>query len=220
MPREPVSPVTMQRAAELMRERAEEAGLGAVEVTVEPRNQITVSGPAARQESLKALGQPAELAFRPVLSQTPEEGGGPCPAAVEGSSSEPLTTCGESQGTVSTYQLEPVAVPGTDVSDAEAAYDAERGIGWYVKLEFTSAGAKKFTDLTGRLATQVPPQNQFAIVLDGIVVSAPTVNSPITGGEAEISGTFTKGEARQLAAQLTTGALPVRLTVASVTRLP
>ncbi|WP_406707671.1 SecDF P1 head subdomain-containing protein, partial [Streptomyces griseiscabiei] len=83
-----------------------------------------------------------------------------------------------------------------------------------------SAGAAKFTEVTGRLAQQASPQNQFAIVLDGTVISAPYVASAITGGEAQISGSFTRSEAEELAANLDTGALPVRLTVSSVTTLP
>ncbi|MEU6801883.1 preprotein translocase subunit SecD [Streptomyces neyagawaensis] len=213
-----MSPQTLERTAELIRDRAAKAGLGGVKVTVEDENQITVSGPAARQETLEALGQPAELAFRPVLSAVPETGVEKCPDAVEGSPSEPLTACGESQDTVVTYRLGPVAVRGTEVSEAEAARD-EQSNGWYVKLDFTSAGAMKFANVTGQLSQQVSPQNQFAIVLDGVVVSAPEVNGPITGGEAQISGSFTKQEARQLAAQVNTGALPVHLSVSSVTKL-
>ncbi|WP_258193848.1 SecDF P1 head subdomain-containing protein [Streptomyces sp. MA5143a] len=217
MPQEPVSAQALERTAELIRERAVKAGLGGVKVTVEDKSQITVSGPAARRETLEALGQPAELAFRPVRTTAAETGVEKCPGAMEASPSEPLTACGEYQGTVSTYQLGPAEVAGTDLSEAEAAYDAKRGSGWYVKLDFTAAGGAKFADITGRLSTQPPPQNQFAIVLDGIVVSAPSVSSAITGGKAEISGSFTKQEAQQLAAQVNTGALPVHLSVSSVT---
>lgn len=215
----------LERTAELMRDRAAVAGLEDVEVTVEDEGQITVAGPGDRRESLESLGRPAELGFRPVLSQEmvakgDTAGESACSAAVDAKPSEPTTACGEWQGTLSTYRLEPVALPGTDVADAEAAIDEERGTGWYVKLEFTSTGAKRFADITGRLAQQPSPANQFAIVLDGTVLSAPYVASAITGGEAEISGTFTRREAEELAAQLTTGALPVRLKVSSVTRLP
>ncbi|BBC34260.1 hypothetical protein SGFS_055540 [Streptomyces graminofaciens] len=215
----PSTPAALKRTAELIRDRAEAAGLGETEVTVEG-GQITVTGPVARQKSLESLGEPAELGFRPVLSQAAAAGGeDECRAAADASPSEPITACGEYQGTRYTYELEPVAVPGTDVADAEAAFDKNSGTGWFVKLEFTSAGAQKFTDVTGRLATQTSPNNQFAIVLDGTVLSAPQVNTAITGGKAEISGTFTKREAQELAAHLSTGALPVRLTTASVSRI-
>ncbi|NUR40544.1 MAG: hypothetical protein HOV73_10705, partial [Streptomyces sp.] len=67
---------------------------------------------------------------------------------------------------------------------------------------------------------QQSPANQFAIVLDGTVLSAPSVAQAITGGEAEIYGSFTEASARELAADLRTGALPARLSEQSVTRLP
>lgn len=221
---EPVSATALERAAELIRDRAEAAGLSGVEVTVEEKRQITVTGPADRRESLKSLGAPAELAFRPVLTQTPTADEATCRTGVEASPSpppsQPLTACGEAQGALYSYELGPVAVSGTEVSDAEADIDPELGSGWFVALEFTSAGGAKFADITGRLARQTAPQNQFAIVLDGTVVSAPAVNTAITGGEAQISGSFTRREAEELAANLNTGALPVRLTVSSVTTLP
>ena len=217
---EPVGPGTLERAAGLMRDRVKAAGMTEVEVTVEEKRQITVAGPADRQESLKALGAPAELAFRPVLNELPTEDRGTCRADVEASPSQPLTACGELEDVLRTYELGPVAVSGTEVSDAAADVDAARGGDWFVTLDFTSAGAKKFADVTGRLASQTSPQNQFAIVLDGTVVSAPAVNTAITGGTAEITGGFTPQEAEELAANLDTGALPVRLKVSSVTTLP
>ncbi|MGW0711380.1 SecDF P1 head subdomain-containing protein [Streptomyces sp. NPDC002643] len=215
----------LERTAELIRDRAEVAGLDGVEVTVEDAGRITVVGPEGRRASLESLGEAAELGFRPVLSQVvlakgDAAGESECRAAVDAEVSEPVTACGELESTRYSYRLEAVAVPGSDVSSAEAVFDSERGMGWFVKLEFTSAGAGRFADVTGRLAMQVSPKNQFAIVLDGVVVSAPYVASAITGGEAEISGSFTREEAEQLAAQLSTGALPVRLTVSDVARLP
>lgn len=124
---EPVSPATLERAAGLMRDRAEEAGLTGVEVTVEEKRQITVAGPAGRQKSLESLGAPAELAFRPVLNQVPTEDEGTCRAVVDASPSQPLTACGKTQDALYTYELGPVALPGTDVSDAQADIDAARG---------------------------------------------------------------------------------------------
>ncbi|MBZ3907987.1 SecDF P1 head subdomain-containing protein [Streptomyces griseiscabiei] len=219
---EPVGSAALDRAAGLMRDRAEDAGLTGVEVKVEGRRRITVAGPADRVGSLKSLGAPAELAFRPVLSQEPTENEEACAAdaVADASASQPVTACGEAQDVLQSYRLDAVALSGTDVSDAEADFDEQQGSGWFVTLDFTSAGAAKFTEVTGRLAQQASPQNQFAIVLDGTVISAPYVASAITGGEAQISGSFTRSEAEELAANLDTGALPVRLTVSSVTTLP
>jgi preprotein translocase subunit SecD len=83
----------------------------------------------------------------------------------------------------------------------------------------TTEGAKKFADITSELSRQQQPQNQFGIVLDGIVVSAPAVNEPILGGSATISGSFTADEARALAQVLKYGALPLTLEVDEVSQI-
>ena len=79
-----------------------------------------------------------------------------------------------------------------------------------VSLEFDDAGAKLFEDITGRNIGK-----QVAIFLDGYPISAPTVQSKITGGKAVISGTFTAEEAKLLAQRLNTGALPVPISLVS-----
>ncbi len=114
------------------------------------------------------------------------------------------------------YALGPVAVPGTDVSGADAVYDTQRGQGWIVQMEFNGSGADKFADITAELATQVEPQNQFAIVLDGGVVSAPSVSERLGGGSAEISGGFDQESADDLANILKYGALPLSFEESSV----
>jgi preprotein translocase subunit SecD len=90
-------------------------------------------------------------------------------------------------------------------------------VAWQVNLEFTSEGADAFFASTTELAGQTPPQDQFAIVLDGLVVSAPQVNEPIPGGRAQITGQFTQAEATALANVLQFGALPLAFEVSDVT---
>jgi preprotein translocase subunit SecD len=117
------------------------------------------------------------------------------------------------------YLLGPAILSGSEVASAKATYDTANGAGWTVLLDFTSAGAKKFADATGQLAQNQTPQNEFAIVVDGAVVSAPSVAQELTGGTAQISGSFTEKEARNLAAKLNSGALPVTLTFTNSTRI-
>ncbi|MFC5149296.1 protein translocase subunit SecD [Streptomyces aureoversilis] len=109
--------------------------------------------------------------------------------------------------------LGPVSVEGTGVTGADAVFDSQQGRGWLVQLKFDSSGSKKFADVTGQLAGKQPPQNQFAIVLDGEVVSDPSVSTSITGGQAEISGGFTQASAQDLANVLSYGALPLSFDV-------
>lgn len=115
------------------------------------------------------------------------------------------------------YALGPAEVEGTDVDDASATYDAQQGSGWIVQLEFNDDGSDKFADVTGKLAAQAPPNNQFAIELDGEVVSAPSVDESITGGRAQISGSFNQESAEELANVLSYGALPLSFEESEVT---
>jgi preprotein translocase subunit SecD len=117
-----------------------------------------------------------------------------------------LVTC-DQEGTAK-YLLAPVAVEGSTISDADSGV-RQGTTTWVVTLQFDSEGTQQFTEVTSQLATQQPPLNQFAIVLDGIVVSAPAVNEAIPGGSAEITGDFTQQEASDLANVLRYGALPL-----------
>lgn len=131
---------------------------------------------------------------------------------------EPTVACGkDSQGQWAKYLLGPAAVDGTDVKKAQAVFNTQNASGWTVTMEFTSKGAKKFADITGRLAKNQTPQNEFAIVLDGNVVSNPYVQQALTGGNAEISGRFTQTEAEGLSNMLSYGALPLTFKEDSVT---
>ena len=83
---------------------------------------------------------------------------------------------------------------GDRVSNAGASYERD---GWVVHLRFDSEGAKKFGDIT---AAHI--HHRFAIVLDGIIQSAPVIQDAIYGGDAQITGRFTEEEARGLASVL------------------
>src|SRR4051794_5469030 len=103
------------------------------------------------------------------------------------------------------YLLKPATVIGTDVSGASATIpQTQGGVGqWTVDVQFTGSGQAKFTRLT-----EVTTGKQVAIVLDGIVQSAPTINERISGS-AQISGSFTQSDAEDLANILKYGALPL-----------
>ncbi|WP_228379237.1 protein translocase subunit SecD [Demequina rhizosphaerae] len=117
------------------------------------------------------------------------------------------------------YILGPVEMDGTDVDTATSGpeYNSTGTLtGRYeVRLELTNDGGKKFADITGRIKDLESPRNQFAMVLDGVVISAPSVSTSITGGQASITGSFTQESAQQLANQLKFGALPLTLEVQS-----
>lgn len=124
--------------------------------------------------------------------------------------------CGKnSVGGWEKYLLGPAEVDGKDVDDAKGVLDPQRGI-WIVQMDFTGAGSKKFAKITGKLSQQPSPMNQFAIVLDGEVVSAPQVNQTLSAS-AEISGSFDQQSAQDLGNILSYGALPLSFDQQSVT---
>lgn len=117
------------------------------------------------------------------------------------------------------YALAPALLTGTDIASATAGLPQQGAGTWQVDLTLTSEGAKKFAEATKQLSSQKEPNNQFGIVLDGLIVSAPTVNEPILGGQATITGNFTAEEAKALSQVLKYGALPISLTVDEVQQI-
>ncbi|MFF8405095.1 protein translocase subunit SecD [Streptomyces sp. NPDC015684] len=130
---------------------------------------------------------------------------------------EPTVACGKDGQVWSKFLLGPVDVDGTEIKKAQATFDTQGAAGWRVDMTFNSSGAKKFGDVTSKLAQQTTPRNEFAIVLDDQVVSHPFVETAITGGNAYISGRFTQDEAQGLANMLSYGALPLSFKEQSVT---
>ncbi len=124
---------------------------------------------------------------------------------------KPLVTC--SQDRAEKYVLGPSEVSGEQVANATAGLQPTQSGGtsttWEVRLDFDGAGTTAFRDVTTRLTSLPEPRNRFGIVLDGLVVSAPSANEPIAGGQASITGNFTQASSLDLANQLKYGALPL-----------
>ncbi|MFQ9340559.1 MAG: protein translocase subunit SecD [Actinomyces sp.] len=148
---------------------------------------------------------------------------------VEGPADKPYAACDDS-GQIK-YILGPVAVPGSDLTSATAAI-ARNNNGqstgqWIVSLQFNHDGAEKFKDTStilygyhdsdpqGSSFRGSPDRNSFAVVLDGTVITAPSMQAIITNGEAQISGNFTAQSATALANQLQFGSLPLNFEVES-----
>jgi len=129
----------------------------------------------------------------------------------------PLVTC--SQNGFERYILGPVEVGGESIVDATSGLvPGPTGVStneWGVFIEFDQAGTQSFREVTERLITLPGVQNQFAIVLDGRVISAPRTLAAITDGNPQISGSFTQESAAVLADQLKFGALPIGFQVQS-----
>lgn len=120
------------------------------------------------------------------------------------------------------YLLQPADVDGKDLSGASANPVTAGGQNqfltgaWQVDLSFNKKGTSDF----GRVTTQlVGTQGRFAVDLDGLVYSAPTVQSAITDGNAQITGNFTQKTAENLANVLKYGALPITFSQGNVSQV-
>jgi preprotein translocase subunit SecD len=115
------------------------------------------------------------------------------------------------------YILGPAELKGNVVSDASA--QPPQGVGsWMVDIEFNKAGSKQWDDMARKYYCPDGGANctRVAVELDGVVLSAPTINAQEFNGRAQISGSFTSASARNLATSLRYGSLPVRLEPATV----
>jgi len=129
----------------------------------------------------------------------------------------PLITC-DTTGTQK-FILGPVEVEGANISDASnGTVQSSTGAStntWAVNLDFDGSGTQAFADVTQRLFPLTSPRNQFAITLDGFVITAPATQAVITGGSAQITGNFDSDTSKVLADQLKYGSLPIGFEVQS-----
>ena len=228
----------IDQAVSIIRQRVNSLGVAESEVAAQgsgTARQIVISVPGdTGRRVVELVGQTAELRFRQVLAiaastgavdpaATPATGISPevnakfaaldCTKAenLQGSGSdapeETIVAC-DRAGTAK-YILAPAEVLGRQISKASAGLDAQSGSAWYVSLTFNGEGTAAFGAITARVTSLASPLNQVAIVLDGLVVSAPRINEAIPSGSAQITGSFTQLEAQDLANVLKYGALPL-----------
>src|SRR5215207_540657 len=129
---------------------------------------------------------------------------------------QPFFSCDETK--TEKYLLGPTLIEGIQLDTAVAGVP-QNDVRWVVNLTFNSDGSVAFENATRTLASRSDPQNRFAIVLDGVTISAPSVNSAIPGGRAEISGDFNQQSATQLSNVLKYGALPLTFDVSEVSNV-
>lgn len=179
----------------------------------EPSDEPATAEPTSPSDVAYYVTPAVQAQFDELDCTLPENRTGGVPGAAD----EAFVTC-DQEGTAK-FILGPVEIEGADIDTATSGLrtlpSGATTNEWVVNLEFTSSGTPKFTETTTRLATQQQPLNQFAVVLDALVISAPSVNEVIPNGQAEISGTFTRDSAAALANQLSFGSLPISFTVQS-----
>jgi SecD/SecF fusion protein len=183
------------RTLEVLRRRVDALGVTEPTIARSGENRIIVELPGVQdpREAAEVLGQTAQLTVHPVLG-----------AQGSGADQKGL-------------KLGETELTGADVSGAEAGFDPQGGLGWFVTVDLRDRGEERWAQLTGEAACAPPgdPARRIAIVLDGKTISSPAVDpsvgcgTGITGGTTQITGDFTREEARELALLINGGALPV-----------
>jgi len=184
----------LEQSIEVLRRRIDALGTTEPNIQRQGADRILVQVPGLQDpERLKALlGETAQLEFRFLANPGDTD-------TVE----FPLREAGGELVDVERR----VIVSGEDLIDAQPSFDQQTNAP-VVTFRFNVSGAQRFGEATTRNVGR-----QLAIVLDEEVISAPRVQSPITGGSGQISGNFTVQEVNDLAVLLRSGALPATLTI-------
>jgi len=234
-----VTSEAIDQAVSIIRQRVNSLGVAESEVAAQgsgTNRQIVISVPGdTGRRVVELVGQTAELRFRQVLASgsgipaAADAAATPAPgvsaevnaqfAALDCTKPENLQGTGADAPTdtlvacdragSTKYILAPAEVLGRQISKASAGLDSQSGNAWFVSLTFNNEGTSAFGALTTRVTSLPEPTNQVAIVLDGLVVSAPRITEAIPSGNAQITGSFTQLEAQDLANVLKYGALPL-----------
>ncbi|MFV0452066.1 MAG: protein translocase subunit SecD [Propioniciclava sp.] len=153
------------------------------------------------------------LAYTPTAQDQEDFAGYTCGDPFPRVSDQPLITC-DREGTTK-FLLGPALVTGDRIANASSGIP-QGGVSPVVTLDFDAEGTTVFADVSADLVSRTPPENQFGIVLDGLVIVAPTMNAAIPNGQAMIEGNYTQQEASDLANVLRYGALPLSFDLSEV----
>lgn len=190
---------TIQQSLEIIRRRVDEVGTREPTIQRQGDDRILIQVPGIGSAAeLKALiGTTAQLTFQPVIGRGTDANAAPGLGNV-------VLPAADEQGVYYTLEDTPV-VTGEELTDARPEFDQNGRPA--VGFKFNVSGARKFGDYTGANVGQL-----FAIVLDGKVISAPQIQSHITGGSGIITGNFDVAASTNLAVLLRAGALPAKMT--------
>lgn len=201
----------MDTAVEVVRKRIDALGTKEPTIIRSGTNRIVVQVPGLQDpQALKSLlGQTAKLEFK-LVDQSADPAAVAQGIAPPGSEIVPfaVTTPGMTAKSAPKIAVKRLGgIRGDQLTNAQQTNNPQTNQAT-VTITFNTEGGAKFAKLT--TANVGKP---FAIILDGKVLSAPSINEPILGGSAVISGSFTAESANQLAISLRSGALPVDLKV-------
>ncbi|MDX6295606.1 MAG: SecD/SecF fusion protein, partial [Kribbellaceae bacterium] len=205
------------KALEVLRRRVDALGVSEPTVTRQGDRRIIVELPGVQdpREAAKVIGKTAQLTFHEVLDQVAAKPAKPA-------AGESYLPSNDGAGVL---RLAKPAMTGELIKGSDGLLDPQQAAqGWFVQMDFKGDGGKIWANLTGKAACQPvgAPQRRVAIVLDNEIISAPQVdpnggsqlcNIGIGGGTTTITGAFTEEEAKDLAALIEGGSLPVPVQV-------
>jgi len=194
----------MSTATDVVRRRIDKLGTKEPNIVGQGTNRIVVQVPGLKDSTQlkKLIGETAKLEFK-MVDDNPADNEQASKGVVPlGTQLLPYT---EGGGTILVKRS--AILTGGDLVSAKQAFKQEDNSP-IVDFTFNSQGGKKFARIT-----QENVGKRFAVVLDGAVISAPSINTPILGGSGYIEGRFTVESASQLAISLSSGALPIALKV-------
>jgi len=194
----------IDQALEKIRNRVDAFGVSEPSIVRQGTDRIVVQLPGLDdpKRAIELIGRTAQLEFKLVESRAATPDAQP-PQGTELLFSKEKNQQGQLvQGQGYFVQKRPL-LTGDLLADARAQPDQTNFGQYYVLMRLNSRGARIFARIT-----QENVGRALAIVLDNAIFSAPVIQGPIPGGEAQITGTFTPEEARDLAIVLREGALP------------
>ena len=189
----------VEQSIEIIRRRVDETGVAEALIARQGQSRILVTLPGVEDPNRikDLLGRTARMTFH-LVDESANLAGSPPPGVMFLPSERPGERVAVRRN---------VAVDGKNLTNARAGQDSRTGE-WVVNFTFDGTGTRRFADIT-----RANVGRPFAIVLDDKVISAPVIREPITGGQGQISGSFTVRTANDLAVLLRAGALPAPLTI-------
>ncbi|HEV7341333.1 MAG TPA: protein translocase subunit SecD [Sphingopyxis sp.] len=197
----------MDSARDIIDKRVNDLGTREPTIIREGNDRVVVQVPGLQDPAaLKELiGKTARLEFRMVdpNADPAEAAAGRVPVGSE------IVPYAEGEGSGATFEVlrRQVMISGEQLINAKQSFDPQSNEP-VVSISFDSGGSSTFAKVTAQNVGK-----RFAMVLDGKVLSAPSINEPILGGSAQISGSFSVASANALAISLRSGALPVKMEV-------
>jgi len=188
-----------ERALEIIRNRVDQFGVKEVSIQRQGKNEIVIQLPGItdRDRALELIGQTALLEFR-IVSVDPEK----LKEALAGNVPDEYELKENEEGEKLLLETK-AEVTGADLTNAVVKFDQSAFNQPIVGITFNKEGARKFAKLTSENVG-----TRLAIVLDGVVKSAPRIKERIPGGEGVIQGRFSPEEAGDLSIVLRAGSLP------------